>query len=168
MKTLALIFSVVAVGFIFGCAKKDNTNTNPIYTMTYVNGISQCMDQNGNIVNQTLCNNGLNSQYQYVNGMCIYTPTGQQVNPQMCQQSMGNSGFQYVNGICVQTQTGQQYPPQYCQQQGGMGGGSQVCIGAYIYNGQYVTCQTNPYTGINNCRGYVLYSQQTGQQVQCM
>jgi len=123
--------------------------------------MGQCVDsQNGTIVNQTLCTNG----YQYVNGLCIQSSTGQQVSTQLCQQS--TNGFQLNQyGQCVQTTTGQIVATQYCQQGGN---GMQACVGQYYYPQYqtYVNCTTNAY-GASTCRGMQLISVSTGQQVYC-
>jgi hypothetical protein len=173
MKKFALYFSLAVFTLIgFSCAKKDSAK---VYRLDQ---FSRCVDQDGQVVGQTLCtNNG----YTYsVNGQCVQTATGQVVATQLCQQSNGlysciqtqtggvvpnqycstASNFTYS---CIQTSTRQPVPNNYCQQ-GSMGGVvQQQCYGPYLYNGQIIQC------GIQyNCSGNVLTSAQTNQQVQCL
>jgi hypothetical protein len=122
----------------FGCAKKEADN-NAVHTYTYVNG--QCYDQTtGQYTTMNYCGNVSNNGYIYQNGICIQTATGQQVQPTLCQFNNGG-----LNG-------------------GGLNGGMQ-CYGQYIYIQNGIT-QPVQCTG-QNCRGYTLIQQSTGQQVYC-
>ncbi len=170
MKKLMLLISLAAIGF--SCAKKDN-NTTPVY---YMNAMGQCVDQNngGVYVSQQLCSNSTNG-YQFINGQCIQTTTGQSAPAQYCQNNGGfggSNGYQFINGQCIQTTTGQAAPAQYCQNNGGVGGSN----GYQFINGQCIQtttgqaaptqyCQnTGGVGGSMVCVGVYYYQ---GQQVQC-
>lgn len=173
MKKTLFALAVLAIAAV-GCSKKSGTTANTAYQYQY--GMSQYQYQNGlcvmtstgQQVDPSFCNNA-NGAYQYQNGMCVMVSTGQQVDPSLCNTAAGT--YQYnSSGQCIMTSTGQQVDPSLCQtaQYPGYGGNyGGQCYGTYIYM-QY---GSNYPQYVNcagaNCRGYMLYQASTYQPVYC-
>ena len=106
------------------------------------------------------------NQYVSMNGACFDQTNNIYVAQNLCSNLANNGYTLQANGICIQNTTGQQVPLQNCQSNT-LG---QQCIGQYYFfqantAPQLVTC-SNTNAG-NNCRGFTLISQITGQQVIC-
>lgn len=191
MKTQNYIYNIglavlVALVSMVACKKKDDSSTAQTPTYQYVNG--QCVNTLNQQVmpaqycQQTNTNNGyymLNGQcyspqgqvvaYQYcqqsnngyyvTNGQC-YSPQGQPVAYQYCQQT--NGGYYMQNGYCYSPQ-GQIVSNQLCAQNGGISG--QACYGTYLYQSGYWTNMI--YCNGANCRGYTLVEVSTNRTVTC-
>ena len=140
------------------CAeKKDNNNqaAPPVASQYIINGSGQCVAAaNPTVpVPQTYCTQGIGGGQYYNNpqlgGQCVaYAAPTVPVSPTLCTQGAG--GAQVCNGQYYWCPNG--------VPQGGMPQAPQCMLG---------TCQTNPQTGMNNCRGYPNMYTQAGQPVTC-
>ena len=104
-------------------------------------------------------------------GQCVVNGTSQVVDSYYCQYSSTNTGYQYINGQCMQTSTGQIVTPTLCTSAYGGASqqcnGVYYVWNQYAW--QQVQCVSTGYT--SNCSGYTVYpsgATSQAQGIRCM
>jgi hypothetical protein len=103
---MAIAFAVISTSVLIGCSEDESSApvVSHVGTYRYQNGA--CFDDTNRQVSINFCQNSgvmpantTSNGFSMVNGACIYTQTGQQVDPMYCQQPTSTPGT--CNGVVV-------------------------------------------------------------------